>query len=105
MEHDWDLIVASFAQQYGIRLNQEYFTISHVEFKQLLIGLNGDTSLGNVVRIRSEKNPKKIKEMTNKEKEIRNEWQMFKAKQTSQRNDKVIVAKEDINKVFSKIFK
>lgn len=105
MEHDWDLIVSSFAQQYGIRLNKEYYTISHIEFNQLLIGLNGDTALGNVVRIRSEKNQKRIKEMTNKEKEIRNEWQLFKARQDKKHNGKIFIAKEDINKVFSKIFK
>ena len=68
-----------------------------------MIGLNGDTALGNVVRIRSEKDAKRIREMTNKEKEIRREWAEFKAKNHKQ--EKVFVSKEDINKIFSKIFR
>ena len=60
MDFDWDLIVSSFAQQYGIRLYSEYETISCEEFRQLLVGINGDTPLGYTVRIRSEKDSKKI---------------------------------------------
>ena len=44
----------------------------------------------------------KIKEMTNKEKDIRREWMEFKQK--SHKQEKVIVTKENINKVFSQIF-
>lgn len=103
MGYDWDLIVSSFAQQYGIRLHQEMDSISHQEFTQLLVGLNGDTSLGYVVQIRSEKNPKRIKDFTKKEKDIRTEWQLFKAKQ-QKNQQKIEVKKEDINKIFSQIF-
>lgn len=103
MDYDWDLIVSSFAQQYSIRLHEEYDSISHLEFNQLLIGLNGDTALGNVVKIRSEKDPKRIKEMTNKEKDIRREWQLFRAKQ-NQKQQKIEIKKENINKIFSQIF-
>lgn len=102
MDYDWDLIVSSFAQQYGIRLHQEMDSISHQEFTQLLVGLNGETSLGYVVQIRSEKNPKKLKEMTKKEKDIRTEWRLFRAKQN--KNNRVFVKKEEINEVFSQIF-
>ncbi len=103
MEYDWDLIVSSFAQQYGIRLHQEMDSISHQEFIQLLVGLNGETSLGYVVQIRSEKNPKKLKEMTKKEKDIRTEWQMFRAKK-NKKQQRIELKKEDINKVFGSIF-
>lgn len=103
MKFDWDLIVASFAQQYGIRLYTEYETISCEEFRQLLVGLNGDTSLGYVVQIRSEKNPKKIKEMTAQEKKIRSEWQQFKINRKKQQ-DKIILSGENINKVLSQMF-
>ena len=102
MEYDWDLIVSSFAQQYGVRLHEENDTISFLEFKQLLVGLNGDTALGNVVRIRSEKDPKKIKEMTNHEKQIRTEWQQFRLKHN--KAQKIVLKNEDINEVLSKIF-
>ena len=102
MKYDWDLIVSSFAQQYGIRLYYEYENISCQEFRQLLSGLNGDTPLGYVVQIRSEKNPKKIKEMSSNEKRIRDEWLNFKRK--NRKDEKIYLKKEDISKVLSKFF-
>ncbi len=68
----------------------------------MLSGLNGDTPLGYTVQIRSEKNPKKIREMTNHEKEIRTKWQQFRAKST--KKEKIYLKTEDISKVFSKMF-
>lgn len=46
-----------------------------------MAGLTGETALGYIVRIRSEKDPNKIKEFTAKEKQIRSEWFNFVAKQ------------------------
>lgn len=71
--------MASFAQQYGIRLHQEYETISYQEYTQLLVGLCGETALGNVVQIRAETDPKKIKEFNTYEKRIHREWKEYKA--------------------------
>lgn len=51
---DYGLIEASFAQQYGIRLRIEN-EMEWDEFITLLAGLNGETPLGNVIRIRGEK--------------------------------------------------
>ena len=102
MKFDWDLIVSSFAQQYGIRLYYEYENISCEEFRQLLSGLSGDTPLGYVVQIRSERNPKKIREMTAKEKKIRAKWAEFRRKNNIQKQ--VYLKTEDISKVFSKMF-
>lgn len=102
MEFDWDLIVSSFAQQYGIRLYYEYENMSCEEFRQLLSGLNGDTPLGYVVQIRAEKDPKKIRKMTAHEKKIRSDWVAFKS--NSKKQQKFELKKEDISKVFSKIF-
>ncbi len=73
------MIIASFAQQYGIRLLKE--DISVMEYRKLLTGLTGDTSLGYVVSIRSETDSEKIKNMTVKEKKIRSEWQAFISRQ------------------------
>lgn len=96
------MIVSSFAQQYGIRLYYEYERIPCEEFRQLLSGLNGETPLGYVVQIRSEKDFKKIKNMTKHEKEIRENWANFKNKK---RNiEKREIKNEDISKIFSKIF-
>lgn len=103
MKFDWDLIVSSFAQQYGIRLYAEYETISCQEFRQLLTGLNGDTPLGHVVQIRAETDQKKIKEMTNHEKKIRVEWKAFKSKQNN--SHKIVLSNEEIGKVMSKLFR
>ena len=102
MKFDWDLIVSSFAQQYGIRLYYEYENMSCEEFRQLLSGLNGDTPLGYVVQTRAEKENKKIRKMTAHEKKIRSDWMSFKSK--NNKTKKVELKAEDISKVFSKIF-
>lgn len=94
--------MSSFAQQYKIRLYYEYESISCEEFRQLLSGLNGDTPLGYVVQIRAEKNPKKIREMSNQDKKIRSDWAKFKSKQKEK--NIIELKKEDISKVFSKMF-
>lgn len=70
---DYELIEASFAQQYGIRLRRET-DMSWDEFCTLLSGISGDTPLGNVVQIRSEKDMKKIRNFTPEQKQIRNAW-------------------------------
>jgi hypothetical protein len=44
-----------------------------------LAGIMHDTPLGYVISVRSEKDPKKIHEMTNAEKDIRRKWQRFRA--------------------------
>ena len=76
--YDYPLIEASFAQQYGIRLRYED-DMSFDEFKTLLAGLNGDTPLGTVVRIRSERDSKVLKSYTAEQKRIRTEWRNFRA--------------------------
>ena len=52
------------------------------EFSSLLSGINGDTSLGNIVRIRSEKNPDIIKNFNESEKKIRSEYLQKNVKET-----------------------
>ena len=71
---DYELIESSFAQQYGIRLRNEE-DMSWDEFVNLLSGINGDTPLGAVVRIRSEKDPKVMKNWGPNEKKIHRDWQ------------------------------
>lgn len=44
------------------------------EFISLLSGLNSETALGNIVRIRSEKDPEELKRFSKEEKRIRSEW-------------------------------
>ena len=72
---DYELIEASFAQQYGIRLRRED-DMSWDEFSTLLAGLNGDTPLGHIVSIRAETDKERLKQFTPAERKIRNEWRM-----------------------------
>ncbi len=48
--------------------------MSWPEFCSLLSGIMHDTPLGRIVAIRSEKDPKVIKDFSKEEKEIRNKW-------------------------------
>lgn len=71
---DYELIEASFAQQYGIRLRYED-EMPWGEFTTLLAGLNEKTPLGRIVAIRSESDKEMLKHFTAEQKRIRNEWQ------------------------------
>ena len=90
-------------QQYGIRLNYEYDTIKFVEFNQLLRGINSDTPLGYTVQVRAETDQKKIREMTAHDKKIRQEWKEFKSKQ--QKEEIIVLSKDEIDKVLSSMFR
>lgn len=70
---DYELIEASFAQQYGIRLRRED-DMSWGEFMTLLAGINSDSALGAIVSIRSETDAERIKNFTPQQKKIRNDW-------------------------------
>lgn len=95
---DYDLIESSFAQQYGIRLRNED-EMSWDEFTNLLSGINADTPLGAVVRIRAEKDPNIMKNWGKNEKKIHRDWQKKQAQN---------MTKEEFDKqmqVFSNMFK
>ncbi len=81
---DWDLIVASFAEQYGIRIYSDTFkSMSWNEFKTLLAGIGPETALGRIVSIRSETDKDVLKEFTPDMKRIRTEWLTRSAKKKS----------------------
>lgn len=70
------------------------------EFTTLLAGLCGDTPLGRIVSIRSEKDQERLKHFTPEERKIRNEWAM--------RNRKIITDKKEYDKAmmgFAEMFK
>ena len=86
---DFSLIVASFRQQYGIRIkSKEFESMSWDEFSDLLNGLNEETPLVKIVQIRLENDPEALKNFTQGQRKIRSEWHRHKAKQKS---------KQDIN--------
>ena len=83
---DWELIEASFTQQYGIRLSRD--DMDWYEFQTKLQLLNEKTPLGQVVSIRSENDPEIIKNFTKEQKQIRSEYRNKSAKN---------ISKEDYN--------
>lgn len=95
---DYGLIEASFAQQYGIRLRNED-EMTWDEFVTLLSGLNGETPLGNIVSIRSEKDPKRIKEFTKEQKRIHRDWQRKQAESMTREEY------DEAMKMFSNLFR
>ena len=68
---DWELIDASFTQQYGIRLSRD--DMSWYEFQTKLTMLNDKTALGQIISIRSENDPEMLKHFNADQKRIRNE--------------------------------
>ena len=72
---DWSLIEASFLKQYGIRLRNDD-DMSYQEFVSLLSGIMPDTPLGQIVSIRAENDPKKLKTYTKEQMRIWREWRM-----------------------------
>ena len=77
---DFDLIIASFQTQYGIRLSRDLTGMKWSEFKALLAGIGADTPLGRVVSIRAENDDEILKRFTKEQHRIRNEWRSKKAK-------------------------
>lgn len=83
--HDYELIDASFAQQYHIRLINED-DMEWDEFCNLLAGLNEKTPLVRHVAIRAETDPEIIRKFTPEQKRIRTEWASFLASTQTKAN-------------------
>jgi hypothetical protein len=80
---DWDLIASSLKTQYGYSIRKEIDNLSWGELCSDIAGLNGNTPLGNIVRIRSENNPEILKNFSPDELRIRSEWRNKNASQMS----------------------
>lgn len=82
---DYDLIVASFSAQYGIRMyTKEFKEMKWVEFRALLAGLGADTPLGKIIAIRSEEDKDVLETFSDYQRRIRNEWRARKAKEVTE---------------------
>ena len=80
---DEKTIAASIAKTYGILPSQqEDLQIS--DFFLLISGLDAETPLAYLIRVRKENDPAKVQKMTGEELRIREEWREFKKSQ--QRN-------------------
>lgn len=72
---DWDLIVSSLLQQYGIRVySTEFKRMKWTELSALIAGIGQDTPLGRIVSIRAESDKDRIKEFTPDQKRIWSAW-------------------------------
>lgn len=72
---DWDLIVSSLLQQYGIRVySTEFKRMKWTELSALIAGIGPDTPLGRIVSIRAESDKDRIKEFTPDQKRIWSAW-------------------------------
>ena len=72
---DFDLVIASFQSQYGIRLSRDLDGMKWDEFRAFLEGIAPDTPLGRIVAIRSETDDEVLKHFTPDQIRIRSEWQ------------------------------
>lgn len=72
---DWELIVSSLLQQYGIRVySTEFKRMIWAELSALIAGIGPDTPLGRIVSIRAESDKDRIKEFTPDQKRIWSAW-------------------------------
>ena len=72
---DFDLIIASFQSQYGIRLSRDLDGMKWDEFRAFLEGIAPETPLGRIVAIRSETDDDVLKHFSSDQRRIRSEWQ------------------------------
>lgn len=79
-------MASSLKTQYGYSIRKEIDSLDWGELISDIAGLKGDTPLGNVVRIRKEKDPEVLKKFTPEEIKIRNEWLNKSASQISEEN-------------------
>ena len=77
------MIVSSFQSQYGIRLATDLKGMSWREFSYLLEGLSGNTPLGQIVNIRAENDPERLRDFTPEQRRIRSEYRKKIAKKKS----------------------
>lgn len=82
---DWDLIVSSMLEQYGIRIySAEFKAMKWLEFSALLSGIGPDTALGRIVAIRAETDKEVIKNFSDDQRRIWREWRKHSAEQKSE---------------------
>lgn len=99
---DFDLIVASFQSQYGIRLSRELKGMKWGEFKALLAGLSPESPLGRIVSVRAEEDKEVLKNFSREQHRIRNEWRGRKAKQMTEQEQQC--ALEELKQAFIAAF-
>lgn len=99
MIDDFDLIISSFASEYGIRIySADFKKMKWDEFCSLLSGLSAESPLGRIVQIRSETDKKIIRKFNAHQRKIYSDWQKKKVKNISiAERDRVV---ESIKQLF-----
>ena len=100
-EEDWELIASSLKTQYGYSIRKEIENMSWAELSSDISGLMGDTTLGNIVQIRSEDDRERLKNFTQDQKNIRWKYRMKMAKNVDQEEFKRTIA--DLQKAFKEM--
>lgn len=103
LREDWALIEASIASQYGIRLRQAS-DMPWSEFINLVTGLLPETPLGAVVKIRSEDDPKVLKQFNRDQLEIRNKWRERQALKQLDDPDILKKSMDNLSKMLKSMF-
>ncbi len=75
-EFDKQIIETSLISQYHF-LPSELEEMKHSDYFKLIAGLNSESLLANVIRIRKETDPQKIRDFGLTETQLRVEWQSF----------------------------
>ncbi|MZL69148.1 hypothetical protein GT748_04235 [Bittarella massiliensis] len=75
-EYDRILIEQSIAKQYGVLPSQQE-ELSYSDWYKMVGGLMGDTPLGQVIELRSEKDKERLKHFSPAQRRIRAEWAHF----------------------------
>nr|DAQ65721.1 MAG TPA: hypothetical protein [Caudoviricetes sp.] len=88
MFDDWKLVEASLAQQYGLRIRKEIKNLTWGELSSYIEGINSDTPLGQIISIRSENDRDKLKNFTQEQHKIRNEYRSKMNKKVSKISEK-----------------
>lgn len=103
LREDWALIEASIASQYGIRLRQES-DMPWSEFANLVTGLLPETPLGAIVSIRSEDDPKMLKQFTPDQLAIRSKWRERQALQKLDNPEVLQMSMDNLSKMLKNMF-
>ena len=72
-EHDYDLICASFAASYGIRLRAPRTRMSWREFAALLTNLPGESQLARVIAVRTAEGDD-LNSLSPAQRKLRGDW-------------------------------
>lgn len=84
-DYDKVLIEQSIATQYGILPSQQG-DLPYSEWSKLVSGLMDDTPLGRVVAVRTETDRKVISQFSPWQRQIRADWNAFKAQRMKQQS-------------------